>query len=252
MSDLVKGLLQGVVEGLTEFVPVSSTGHLILFGSAIGFDGPKADTFNVFIQAGAILAVVALYARRLPWLLESGWLKVAVATVPALLLGFLLHHQIKQYLFNPFSVAVALVVGGIALVIVERRPQTEQTELEKINLKQALYVGLFQCLALWPGISRAGSTIGGARLVGLGRLASAEFSFILAVPVILAAAGYDLLKGWKDLSLSDLPLFATGFVVAFLTALVAIRFFVRILQRYSLAVFGYYRIILGLLVLYLV
>lgn len=267
MNDIVKALIQGLVEGLTEFIPVSSTGHLILFGAAIDFHGVKADTFDVFIQSGAMLAVLVLYHQRFVDLLRPsgsaglagqgflGWggiSKLIVASLPALLLGFVLHSSIKQYLFNPVTVALGLIVGGVALIFIDRDKKHDTVKnLESVSLKECLGIGLFQCLSLWPGISRSGSTILGGRILGLSRKTAAELSFILAVPIICAAAGYDLLKNFKFLEASDLPLFAVGFFTAFITALLAIRFFVTLLGRVSLAPFGWYRIAVGVFVLWL-
>ncbi len=270
MEPILSGVIIGVVEGLTEFLPISSTGHMILVGHWIGFTGEKAESFEIFIQLGAILAVAVLYYKRFLALLPfansansgpllsgglrgyAGLSKMAVACAPAFALGFLFHKKIKEMLFAPFPVAVALILGGIVLVLIERRktpPVT--TTLDEITFTQAFLVGIFQSIALWPGVSRSGSMIVGGLLSGMNRIAAAEFSFLVAVPIMAAATAYDLLKSYKALSMDDLPLFLTGFAIAFITAIIAIRFFLGLLKRFSLAPFGWYRIALGTLVLIL-
>lgn len=251
-------LILGIVEGFTEFLPISSTGHLILVGNLFGFTGQKAATFEVFIQLGAILAVVVLFRRRFIGLANTkvtgfagvkGLKLLAITTLPAVIAGFLLHGIIKEKLFNPLTVAIGLLVGGIIIIIVERwHKPSEGVEVEQITEKQALKVGLFQLLALWPGFSRAGATIIGGRLVGLSDNAAVEYSFLAAVPLMIAAVGYDLVKSIPNLSSSDFGIFFVGFVAAFLSALVAIKFLVAIVARYSLAPFGWYRIGLAIII----
>lgn len=224
-------IILGIVEGLTEFIPVSSTGHLIWVGHLLKFTGEKADSFEIFIQLGAILAVVFLYRERFWALLptSSSWTKestagfsgrkgcwlLALTTAPALLAGYLTHHAIKTYLFSTSTVALALVVGGLGILLAEKvRPLSRIKELDGITARQALMVGLFQCLALWPGTSRSAATIIGAMLCGLDRKTAAEYSFICAVPIMIAATSYDLLKTWRLLEAPDLLLFAIGFIVS--------------------------------------
>lgn len=261
-------ILIAVVEGLTEFIPVSSTGHMILVGHAVGFTGPRVDTFEVFIQLGAILAVVGLYWKRFLGLIPfgpgraaaagegslggtkmlrfEGWRGIgllALTTFPALVAGKLAHGYIKQHLFSPLTVAAGLAIGGAALILAEmafKKPKV--SGLDSVGPKEALLVGLFQCLALWPGVSRAGSTIVGGMLIGMDRKTTAEYSFLAAVPIMLAAVTYDLWKSRGFLSAADLPLFALGFVVAFASAWMAIRFFIRFLANHTLKGFGWYRI----------
>lgn len=255
---MLDALILGIVEGFTEFLPISSTGHLILVGNLLGFTGEKAATFEVFIQLGAILAVVALYHRRFTSLGNmkatgfagiKGLKLLAITTIPALIAGFLLHGVIKEKLFNPFTVAIGLLVGGIIIIVVERwHKPTEGVEVDQITEKQALKVGLFQMLALWPGFSRAGATIIGGRLVGLSDNAAVEYSFLAAVPLMVAAVGYDLIKSISNLSSSDLGVFLVGFIAAFLSALIAVKFLVGVVARYSLAPFGWYRVGLALLI----
>jgi len=259
-TDLQKAFVLGIIEGITEFIPVSSTGHLILAGKAIAFDTSYAATFDIFIQLGAILAVVFLYWKRFMALLEfdskdgfsgtQGILKLFVACLPAFVLGALFHEHIKEYLFSATTVASALIFGGVVMIVIEMFPRASQEErLEAISLKQCFLIGVFQCFAMWPGMSRSGSTIIGGLLVGLNRNVAAEFSFLVAVPVMVAAVGYDSLKNLSDFTGEALPVFALGFVVSFFTAILAIRFFLTLLNKFSLKPFGVYRIILGTAVL---
>jgi undecaprenyl-diphosphatase len=256
VDSLAIAVLLGVVEGLTEFVPVSSTGHLILIGHLLGFVGDKAASFEVAIQLGAVLSVVFLYWRRFIELIPSrsrrhpdsslqGWSglwRIALATLPALIVGFLARHTIKEQLFTPLAVTWALAVGGVAILLAERFVSRRRSRsLETLTLAQALGVGLFQVLALWPGTSRAAATIVGGLLVGLERKGAAEFSFLIAVPIMFAATGYELVKMGSVLAAQDIAQFAVGFVVSFLVALVAVKSFVSFLSRWSLAPFAWYR-----------
>lgn len=264
MPDTVIALILGIVEGLTEFIPVSSTGHLILFGQVLNFQGPVANTFNIFIQLGAILAVVVLYFPRFLGLLDfsrpakstacfrglTGTAKLFLACLPAFVAGALLHHTIKTYLFFPGPVTAALIAGGIIMILTERRePMPALDCIEQISYRQAFLIGLVQCFSLWPGVSRSAATIVGGMLFGLNRQTAAEFSFLVAVPVMCGAVVFDLFKSWNLLDLSQIPLFAIGFVVSFLTAMLAIRFFLSLLRRFTLVPFAVYRIILGVFVL---
>lgn len=255
-------IVLGVVEGLTEFIPVSSTGHLIIVGHLLGFVGDKASSFEVAIQFGAILSVVVLYWRRfvglLPWRVIAvrgprsnleGWAgvwRIAVATVPALIVGYLAQQVIKQHLFNPAAVTWALAIGGFAIIIAEKFVSRRiSRSLDMLTIAQALGVGLFQVLALWPGTSRAAATIVGGMLLGLDRKGAAEFSFLIAVPLMLAASGYELFKMGSLFSTQDTAQFAIGFVVSFVVAIVAVKSFVLFLSRWSLIPFAWYRIIMA-------
>ncbi len=266
MSDYLSALLLGLVEGLTEFLPVSSTGHLILFGDVIGFKGPLAETFEIFIQLGAILAVVVLYFGRFKGLLDfstssggigdtgfkglTGLYKLALGCAPAFILGAFLHGFIKSRLFYPIPVAVALIVGGLVLLLIERRNQTPSIfSVDTLSARNCLIIGLFQCAALWPGISRSAATIAGGLVLGLERKVAAEFSFFLAVPIMCAAVAFDLYKNTFAFGPHELKIFACGFVVAFISAVLAIRVFIGILSRFSLTPFAIYRILLGAVVL---
>lgn len=266
MDEYISGLILGLVEGITEFLPISSTGHMILAGEYLGFTGPRADTFTVFIQLGAILAVVYLYFSRFKSLLSfdkgegdngkngiagpRGIIALGVACAPVFVLGILFRDIIKNYLFNPTSVAIALIVGGILMIGVEsRRPRTTVETLEQLTLPHALAVGLAQCLSLWPGMSRSASTMLGGLLSGVHRTVAAEFSFLVAVPVMCAAVLFDLLKSISYLTVADIPLFGLGFVVSFIVAIIAIKGFIGLLSKFTLRPFGVYRIILGIAVL---
>ena len=261
---LGKAAAQGVVEGLTEFIPVSSTGHLILFGDLIDFVGDKAKVFEVFIQLGAILAVVFLYFDYFRGLIVPrrgaaagtgftgipGMWKLFLTCVPALIAGFVLHDVIKEKLFNPTTVAAGLAVGGAIMIWIEstnRRPSV--TAVDQITWKQCLLLGCFQCLALWPGMSRSGSTIIGALVLGFERTVAAEFSFLMAVPIMFAAVAFDMHKSARFLEAADALPFGCGFLISLVTAVFAIKFFMKIVQRYTLKGFGIYRLVLAALVL---
>ena len=256
-------VLLGIVEGLTEFLPVSSTGHLIVAGHLLGFRGTSAETFEIFIQLGAILAVVVLERRTFLDLLRPrartgfagprGCGLLLVTTAPALVAGALVHDWIKDNLFGPATVAWALALGGVALLLAERfRPATGIQDVDRLGYRQALVIGLFQCLAMWPGVSRSGATIVGGLLCGLERRTAATYSFVAAVPVMAAATLYDLMKSWSHLGASDIAPFAIGFVVAFVSAYAAMRTFVAFLGRYTLRPFAWYRIAIAPLVYFLV
>jgi len=258
MGDLWVAAILGIVEGLTEFLPVSSTGHLIVVGDLLECSGEKAACFEVFIQLGAILAVVVLYWERFIGLIPRpsgplvagvrfagvrGLLLLALTTVPALLAGFLLHKLIKAHLFGPITVAWALGVGGIAIIVAERlKPAPRVATLDGLGYGAALLIGVFQCFALWPGMSRSASTIIGGLFSGLDRRTAAEYSFLAAVPVMAAATIYDLYKAWRFLDVSDLAFFAVGFVVSFISAIAAVKTFIELVQRWSLVPYALYRI----------
>lgn len=252
----------GIVEGLTEFLPVSSTGHLIIAGHLLGFVGDKASSFEVAIQLGAILSVVVLYWHRFVGLVPlggrslldsnstllgwSGLWRIGVATMPALLIGYVARHAIKAKLFNPEAVTLALAVGGVAILLAERlHAQRRSRSLDQLSLAQAFGIGLFQVLALWPGTSRAAATIIGGMLLGLDRKGAAEFSFLIAVPVLFAASGYELIKMRDQLTFDDTIALAIGFVVSFVVALAAVKGFVSYLSHGKLAPFAWYRIIVA-------
>jgi undecaprenyl-diphosphatase len=252
-----KAVVLGLVEGITEFIPVSSTGHLILVQNWLGFQGPKENAFIIFIQLGAILAVLWMYrakfihvVRTLHTSPTSRMLAVnlVIATIPAVVIGLPTEDWIEARLFKPFPVAVALVAGGIAILLIERRFRTPTVEsVDDIPLKKALGVGVFQVLAiLFPGISRSGATIMGGLSLGLSRTAATEFSFFLAIPAMLGASIIKLAKVRDIVTVGDLPLFGVGFVVAFISALIVIRGLIKFVSSNSFAGFAWYRIAFGL------
>ncbi len=255
MNEYAIAVIIGIVEGLTEFLPISSTGHMILVGSLLGYEGEKASVFEVFIQLGAILSVFILYRDKFYRMMDlrritrtdglSAW-HVAAGIVPVAAVGFLLHKYIKAYLFSTYTVIIGLVLGAVVMLVAEKvatRPVTR--DVEDMTLKQAFFVGLFQILSLWPGFSRSGSTIAGGLLFGMNRTAAAEFSFIIAVPLMLLACIYDLLKILHKLNSNDLAMIAIGFVVSFAVAYLSIVWFLRFLNKSTLASFAYYRFVLA-------
>jgi undecaprenyl-diphosphatase len=254
VGDLLKAIILGLVEGATEFIPVSSTGHLIIASEWLDFAGERAKTFEIFIQLGAILSIVWLYRATFLGLL-SAWsnrgprrliANLGIAFLPAAIVGFLFHDWIKQYLFNSLTVAIALIVGGILILIIEAlKPPSRVAETMAIPPVTALGIGLAQVLSLFPGVSRSGATIMGGYCLGLSRRAATEFSFFLAVPVMFAATLYDLFGSREILTTSDAPLFAAGFVVSFISALVVVKAFLGYVSRRSFAVFAWYRIAFG-------
>lgn len=262
MSDWLIGLIQGAVEGITEFAPVSSTGHLILVGHLLGFEGDRASTFEVIIQLGSILAVVVVFWKRLWSLLGVGrkkgehslnLLHIIIGMIPAGVLGFVLHDTIKEQLFGPYPVLISLVVGGLLLLFADRfARKSKSNTVDELTYKQAGIIGLFQCLSLWPGFSRSGSTISGGLLAGASRKAASEFSFILAVPMMIGASGLDFVKNLDVLQKSDIPLFAIGFITAFVVAMLAIVGFLKLVNRIGLAPFAYYRFVVAILFYFLV
>jgi undecaprenyl-diphosphatase len=246
-------ILTAIVEGLTEFLPVSSTGHMILLSYLLGnHDSEFTKTFEIFIQLGAILAIVFLYAKR--FLLKPEiYLKLFVAFLPSGVFGFLLYKIIKTYLFNHWVVAVSLILGGIVLILLDKRLHLGEPDLEELtshlSFKKALYIGFFQCLSMIPGVSRAAATIIGGMANGLSKKSAAEFSFLLAIPTMAAASGYDLLKFEGTITGEQWQLLAIGFVVAFVTAIFAVKWFVKLLEHHGFASFGWYRIGIGVLFL---
>jgi undecaprenyl-diphosphatase len=256
---ILKAVVLGIIEGATEFLPVSSTGHLILVGDWLNFTGPLASTFHVVIQLGAILAIVWLYrativdvAVRVPR--EPGPRRLAVnvvlGTIPAALVGLLAYDWIMAHLFTPATVAAALIVGGVLILVIEAwGPPSRHDRVSDTPAATALAVGFAQVLALIPGTSRSGATIMGAYALGMSRTAATEFSFFLAIPIMLAASALDLSKVWREFTGPDIAVFLVGSVVSFLAAVVVVKAFLKFVSRHSFRVFAWYRIVLGAIVL---
>jgi undecaprenyl-diphosphatase len=256
---LWKAAVLGLVEGATEFIPVSSTGHLIVVSAWLNLLDERAKTFTIFIQLGAILAIVWLYRVRLWQVVSSApsdprgrrfLATVLIAFLPAAIVGFLAHDWIKEELFRPAVVAAALVVGGIIILLIEYwSPRSTVDDFTGVPPRTALGIGLAQVLSLIPGTSRSGATILGGYALGLSRVAATEFSFFLAIPVMLVATVYDLAESWGTLGPADLPMFLVGFVVSFLSAVVVVRGFVRFVSTHSFRAFAWYRIVFGAVLL---
>ncbi len=251
----------GIVEGLTEFLPVSSTGHLILAGSLLGMTDDKSKVFDIAIQTGAILAVIIVYWQRLSTaVLELGSsararhfvANVAIGFLPAAVIGFFVYKSIKAYLFNGPVVASAFIVGGLIILWVEKRANPAPpriVDVDQMTPLDALKVGFVQCLGMIPGTSRSGATIIGGMLLGLSRKAATDFSFFLAIPTLIAAGGYSLFKERRLLSAADVPLFVVGFVVSFVAAWFCVRWLLRYISTHTFVPFAWYRIAFGIVVL---
>ncbi|MDD2699575.1 MAG: undecaprenyl-diphosphate phosphatase [Arcobacteraceae bacterium] len=250
--DILDSILLGIIEGFTEFLPVSSTGHLIVASQMLGIDQTQVTkAYEVIIQFAAILAVILNYKEKFSIKKIELWKKLTLAFIPIGAIGFLFSHQIKA-LFDVKVVAIMFIVGGVVFLIVEKFYTEKEhfvSDVEDVTYKQALWIGFAQIFALIPGTSRAGSTIIGAMLVGLNRKASAEFSFLLAFPVMCATTGYDLLKHYQDFSGANLVVLAVGFVVSFIVAYLTIKLFLKFLERFTFVAFGIYRIIFGVILL---
>jgi undecaprenyl-diphosphatase len=264
---IIKAIIMGIVEGITEFIPVSSTGHLILTGSIINFRGDFADMFEVVIQLGAILAVVVLYWEKIrdsvvdffQYIFTKGkegevgfrfGINVIVGTIPAVIFGGILHDKIKKILFGPEPVVIAFLVGGILLIIIEnkfRKNKHAIRDIDKITPMQSLKIGLFQCLAMWPGMSRSASTIMGGWVAGLSTSIAAEYSFFLAIPAMVGSSGLDLIKfDYSQMNLTNALALAIGFIVSFIVALIVMRRFINYLKKRPMRVFAVYRIGAGI------
>ncbi len=250
--NFIQSIILGIVEGLTEFLPVSSTGHMILASYLLKIqENEFLKTFEIVIQIGAILAIVALYVRRFLTSFTI-YLKLIVAFIPTGIIGLLAYKIIKTYLFSPLVVSISLVVGGIVLILIDRKVEQGESQwedVENISYRNAFFIGLIQCFSMVPGVSRAAATIIGGVFNGFDKRQAAEFSFLLAVPTMFAASGYDLLKTDLVFTHDNLILLATGLVVAFITAWIAVKAFLIILKRYGFRHFGYYRIIIGIVFL---
>ncbi|MEF3309990.1 undecaprenyl-diphosphate phosphatase [Paenibacillus sp. GYB004] len=265
MYDIFCAIILGIVEGLTEFLPVSSTGHLILVGDLLGFEGDAATTFKIVIQLGAVMAVLILYWKRYMSMLKDllafnfsaknklNAIHMIVAMIPALIVYLLFKDFIKMYLFGPAPVLIGLIIGGVLMIVaarVKRRVTAENTD--NISYKQAFGIGLFQCLALWPGFSRSGSTISGGLLLGTSQKAAADFTFMISVPVMLGATVLDMYDSREFLTSDDLVLFLIGFVSAFVVAMLAVVTFLNLIKRLKLEWFALYRFVIAALFFLLV
>ena len=257
---LVKAAIMGVVEGLTEFLPISSTGHLILAGSLLGFDDAKAKVFVIAIQTGAILAVIIVYWQKIRATLvalpterqaQKFALNVLIGFLPAVVLGLLLGKMIKEHLFTPTVVATTFILGGFVILWAERRPQSAARihSVDDMSALDALKVGLVQCMAMIPGTSRSGATIIGGMLLGLSRKAATDFSFFLAIPTLIGAGAYSLYKERALLSMADLPMFAVGLFFSFISAWLCVRWLLRYISTHDFVPFAWYRIAFGIAVL---
>lgn len=258
---LIKAAIMGIVEGLTEFLPISSTGHLILVGSLIGFDGEKAKVFDIAIQTGAIFSVILVFWQKIKSTVlalptqaaaRRFALNVFVAFVPAVLMGLLLGKAIKAHLFTPQVVASAFIVGGLIILWVEKKKTHSINRIQSVDdlsTFDALKVGLVQCLAMIPGTSRSGATIIGGMWFGLSRKVATEFSFYLAIPTLIGAGAYSLYKDRALLVAADVPVFAVGFVFSFLSAWLCIRWLLRYIATHDFVPFAWYRIVFGLVIL---
>ncbi len=262
MDLIFKAIILGIVEGITEFLPVSSTGHLILFGNFLGFTGKFSVMFEIIIQLGAILAVVFYYRKRIVDSLRNIrpgqwgfklWLWMLIAFIPSAALGLVLNDFIAEYLFSPLTVSIALIIGAVLMLVVEKEFNSAKYDnILKIGAKRSLLIGAAQCLSLFPGMSRSASTIIGGLMVGLTAKAAAEFSFFLAIPTMFAATGYSLLKGFAAMTATEWLALAVGFIVSFIVAFIVVGKFLDFLGKHSLKVFAYYRLIVGFLMLLII
>ena len=248
MLDFIKAIILGIIEGVTEFLPISSTGHLILVNQWISFSKNFTNLFDIFIQLGAILAVVVLFWKRLFNL--DLWLKTIVGVLPAIIIGFLFADKIEEKLFNPWVVAITLLLGGIIILIAEKINKSPKINtIKELTFKTALLIGLIQCLSMIPGTSRSGATIIGALILGASRITATEFSFFLAIPTMILASGWSLLEYRAILSFDNIYILLAGFIVSFIVALIVIKFFINYIQKNNFKIFGWYRIILGLIII---
>jgi undecaprenyl-diphosphatase len=250
--NLIQSIILAIIEGITEFLPVSSTGHMILVSSIMKIqDVAFVKTFEISIQLGAILAIVMIYAKRFLQGL-SIYMKLGIAFFPTAVAGFFAYDFIKTYLFNSTIVAFSLVTGGIVLILIDKkvvRQDSRVNNLEDISFRNAFFIGLIQCFSMIPGVSRAAATITGGVFNGLDKKQATEFSFLLAVPTMFAATGYDLLKTSVIFSRQEIFLLVTGLLIAFFTAWIAVKIFLKIVENYGFKHFGYYRIIIGIIFL---
>jgi len=253
--NILDSIILGTVEGITEFLPISSTAHMIIVSTLLGLKQTIQNVaFEVIIQLGATLAIVFLYLEKINFKEINLWKKVILAFFPLAIIGFLLRHQIKE-LFTIQTVAWMFIIGGIVFFIVEKLysfKKVKVKDVEKVSFKQALIIGFFQVFALIPGTSRSGATIVGGMLSSLSRKTAADFSFLLAIPTMFAASGYELLKNIHSFSNQNLLVLVIGFIVSFISSYIAVKLFLKFVQKYTLNAFGIYRIIFGVILLYLI
>lgn len=255
---ILKSAIMGIIEGLTEFLPISSTGHLIIANTFFKFEEPFASMFEVVIQLGAILSVIVYFHKRLNPLVTdtqkrkyafSIWIKALVAVMPAILIGGIFGKKIKECLFNPIVVSISLVVGGVILIVIERiKKRNTFDDISQLSYGIVLGIGAIQCFAMIPGTSRSAATIIGAMLFGASRPLAAEFSFYLAIPTMFAASAYSILKHYSNMTILEWQALACGFIVSFIVALIAIAFLMNYISKKDFSAFGWYRIILGSIV----
>jgi undecaprenyl-diphosphatase len=259
MTETIQAIILGIVEGLTEFLPVSSTGHLLIAKEMLGFNAVRGNAFEISIQVGAILAVCLLYYRKLTSVAltlhkskksQNFTIAVLVAFMPAVIVGLLIHGYMEEHFFNLQSIAISFILGGIAIILIEKYVKKPKIhDVDNINKKTALKIGLIQCLSMIPGTSRSGATIMGAMLAGVDRKAAAEFSFFLAIPTIIGATVLDLYKNWQELDASAIDLILVGGFVSFLTALVVVNKLVGFVSRNGFKPFAIYRIVAGIAII---
>jgi len=252
---IFESIILGTVEGITEFLPISSTAHMIIVSTLLGLKQTMQNVaFEVIIQLGATLAIVFIYLEKINFKEVKLWKKVLLAFLPLAIIGFLLRHRIKE-LFTVETAAWMFIIGGIVFFIVEKLYSEEKVKIkdvEKVSLKQALIIGFFQVFALIPGTSRSGATIVGGMLSGLSRKTAADFSFLLAIPTMFAASGYEFIKNISSFQEQNFTVLITGFVVSFLASYIAVKLFLKYVQKYTLNAFGIYRVIVGIILLYLI
>jgi len=258
MSDILKSIILGIIEGLTEFIPVSSTAHLLISSYLIDFNTIQNDLFEIVIQLGAILAICVVYKEKILNTVinikdkksQKFSLNLIISFLPAAILGLLFHDFIKKMFFSNYSIAIALILGGLAMLIFDKKDENlKSTNIDEVTPKQALLIGIFQALAMIPGTSRSGSTIIGGLISGLNRKTATEFSFFLAIPTIAAATFYDLFKNLDGLNYDHIQLILIGLVSSFLSALIVIKWFISFVSKNSFFVFAIYRIIIGIIIL---
>jgi undecaprenyl-diphosphatase len=259
MISYLIAIILGIVEGFTEFLPISSTGHLIIVNQWLSFDKNFTLLFDIVIQLGAILAVIVFFFKKLwPFTKDNAknketwniWFKAVVGVLPAIVLGALFAGKIEEKLFNPWTVAIALLVGGIIILLIERKSISPKiTSLSQLSFKTALFIGLIQCLSMIPGTSRAGATIIGAIMLGASRIVATEFSFFLAIPTMVAASTWSLLKYHSTLNVDQAIILAIGFITSFIVALAVIKFLISYIQQNNFKIFGWYRIVLGVIII---